>query len=89
MQEKTSQTQLNQKETLARAAERLSAHGRSKRLLVEPGVTAARTNKFTGRIHWKLLDAHSPAHNRAHSRAPSNAHGPAHSQEWDQESQSS
>ena len=30
-----------------RAAERLSARGRSKRLLVEPGVTAARHDKFT------------------------------------------
>ena len=33
---------------LVRAAERLSAQGRSKRLLVEPGVTAARTHHFSG-----------------------------------------
>ena len=34
--------------SLARAAERLSARGRSKRLLVEPGVTAARITHFSG-----------------------------------------
>src|ERR1700712_1010207 len=33
---------------VTRAAERLSARGRSKRLLVEPGVTAARIYHFSG-----------------------------------------
>jgi hypothetical protein len=42
---------------LTRAAERLSAQGRSKRLLVEPGVTAARSFYFSGLVGAPSLKA--------------------------------